>query len=85
VVLNGKTQLALVEKIARPATSVTVPAREGSYLIKAVDKLGNFSSNEAIISNTIVSDFNLLLHKQNPLHLQELKLMFMLMRIILYD
>jgi len=48
----------LVQKIARPATSATVPAREGSYLIKAVDKLGNFSSNEAIISNTIVSDLN---------------------------
>ena len=48
----------LVQKIARPATSVTVPARRGSYLIKAVDKLGNFSSNEAIISNTITSDLN---------------------------
>jgi hypothetical protein len=53
-----QNSVALVAKIARPATSVTVPAREGSYLIKAVDKLGNFSSNEAIISNTIVSDFN---------------------------
>jgi len=48
----------LVQKIARPATSSVVPARQGSYLVKAVDKLGNFSSNEAIISNTIVSDFN---------------------------
>lgn len=53
-----QNSVGLVEKIARPATSVTVPAREGSYLIKAVDKLGNFSSNESIISNTIVSDFN---------------------------
>jgi hypothetical protein len=53
-----QNSVGLVDKIARPATSVTVPAREGSYLIKAVDKLGNFSSNEAIISNTIVSDFN---------------------------
>ena len=53
-----QNSVGLVEKIARPATSVAVPAREGSYLIKAVDKLGNFSSNEAIISNTIVSDFN---------------------------
>jgi hypothetical protein len=53
-----QNSVSLVDKIARPATSVTVPAREGSYLIKAVDKLGNFSSNEAIISNTIVSDFN---------------------------
>ena len=53
-----QNSVGLVDKIARPATSVTVPAREGSYLIKAVDKLGNFSSNEAIISNTIVSNFN---------------------------
>jgi|GEM_PF-1406530 len=48
----------LVNKIARPATSVTVPARTGSFLIKAVDKLGNFSTNEAVIINTIVSDLN---------------------------
>jgi hypothetical protein len=27
--------VSLVEKVARPATSVTVPARVGSYLIKA--------------------------------------------------
>ena len=50
--------VSLVNKIARPATSVTVPARTGSYLIKAVDKLGNFSTNETIISNTIVNDLN---------------------------
>ena len=50
--------VSLVNKIARPATSVTVPARTGSYLIKAVDKLGNFSTNETIISNTIVTDLN---------------------------
>jgi len=45
----------LVSKIARPATSVTVGARVGSYLIKAVDKLGNFSSNETIISTNVAS------------------------------
>ena len=34
------------------STSISVPARAGTYLIKAVDKLGNFSSNAtAIISN----------------------------------
>lgn len=43
------------KKVARPATTVTVPARVGSYLIKAVDKLGNFSANEAIISTTVTS------------------------------
>jgi len=52
--------VALVEKISRPATSISVPARQGTYLIKAVDKLGNFSSNAtAIISNvTSVLNFN---------------------------
>jgi len=52
--------VALVEKISRPATSISVPARQGTYLIKAVDKLGNFSSNAtAIISNvTGVLNFN---------------------------
>ena len=50
----------LVTKVSRPATSVTVPARAGTYLIKAVDKLGNFSSNAtAIISNvTSAENFN---------------------------
>jgi len=52
---DWQNSVALVEKIARPATSVTVPARVGSYLIKAIDKLGNFSSNEAIISTTVTS------------------------------
>ena len=52
--------VALVEKISRPATSISVPARQGTYLIKAVDKLGNFSSNAtAVISNvTSVLNFN---------------------------
>ena len=45
----------IVARISRPATSITVPARTGSYLIKAVDKLGNFSSNEAIITTNITS------------------------------
>ena len=50
----------LVTKVSRPATSITVPARVGTYLIKAVDKLGNFSSNAtAVISNvTSVTNFN---------------------------
>ena len=50
----------LVTKVSRPATSITVPARAGTYLIKAVDKLGNFSSNAtAIISNvTSAENFN---------------------------
>jgi hypothetical protein len=47
--------VSLVEKVARPATSITVPARTGSYLIKAIDKNGNYSSNEAIIATNLTS------------------------------
>ena len=43
----------LVDKVARPATSVTVPARVGSYLIKAKDKIGKESAIEAIISTNL--------------------------------
>jgi hypothetical protein len=52
--------VSLVEKVARPATSITVPARIGSYLIKAIDKNGNYSSNEAVISTNLtnVGNFN---------------------------
>ena len=35
----------LVDKVARPATSVTVASQTGTYLIKAVDKLDNKSVN----------------------------------------
>lgn len=45
----------IVARISRPATSITVPARTGSYLIKAKDKSGNFSPNEAIITTNITS------------------------------
>jgi predicted phage tail protein len=50
----------LVTKLSRPGTSVVVPSRAGTYLIKAVDKSGNFSSNAtAIISNVAsVTNFN---------------------------
>jgi hypothetical protein len=37
----------IVEKIARPANSVTVPAQTGTYFIKAIDKLGNPSADSA--------------------------------------
>ena len=57
---DWQNSVSLVEKVSRPATSITVPARQGTYLLKAVDKLGNFSSNAtAIISNvTSVTGFN---------------------------
>jgi predicted phage tail protein len=52
--------VSLVEKVARPATSVTLPARIGSYLIKAFDKNGNASNNATIIATNIleIGDFN---------------------------
>jgi hypothetical protein len=51
---DWQNSVSLVQKIARPATSVTVPARNGSYLIKSVDKLGNFSSNATIVVTNLV-------------------------------
>ncbi len=57
---DWQNSVSLVEKVSRPATSISVPARSGTYLLKAVDKLGNFSSNAtAIISNvTGIANFN---------------------------
>ena len=49
---DWQNSVNLVSKVSRPATSISVPARAGTYLIKAFDKLGNASSNAtAIISN----------------------------------
>ena len=45
----------LVDRIGRPATSLTLPLLTGSYLIKAQDKLGNQSSNETIVTTNIAS------------------------------
>jgi len=52
--------VSLVEKVSRPGTSISVPARSGTYLIKAFDKLGNASSNAtSVVSNvTAVENFN---------------------------
>ena len=38
----------IIEKIARPATSATVPARSGTFLIRAYDKEGNFSVDPTV-------------------------------------
>jgi hypothetical protein len=49
---DWQNSVNLVSKVSRPATSISVPARAGTYLIKAFDKLNNASSNAtAIISN----------------------------------
>jgi hypothetical protein len=45
----------LVMKVAAPATSITVPALAGSYLIKAVDAGGRESVNEAVVASTIAA------------------------------
>jgi len=64
-----QNSVPLVTKVSRPGTSVVVPAKVGSYLIKAVDKLGNFSANETIISTDIsaIGNFNVITTStQNP-------------------
>ena len=45
----------VVDKVARPANSVVVPARTGTYFIRAFDKLGNGSpipTSTVVITNT---------------------------------
>lgn len=39
------TSNTVIQKVARPATFATVPARSGTFLIKAVDKIGQPSIN----------------------------------------
>ena len=50
-----QNSIEIVNKVARPATNVVAPLKTGSYLIKARDKLGNESNNEAIITTNIAS------------------------------
>jgi len=47
----------LARKVSRPATSVVVPAKTGTYFCKAVDKLGNSSTNAAS-SVAIINNVN---------------------------
>ena len=44
-----RNSLPLVEKVARPATSIVVPYVIGRYFVAAVDKLGNISRNYASV------------------------------------
>ena len=39
----------MVDKVARPATSVSVPARPGTYLTRAVSKTGEESSANSVV------------------------------------
>lgn len=47
-----RNAVTLIDKIPRPANSITVPARTGTYFIKAVDKLGNASINATTVTVT---------------------------------
>jgi hypothetical protein len=45
---GGNSNIA-INRVARPATFATVPARSGTFLIKAYDKAGNPSDNAAFV------------------------------------
>lgn len=53
------TSSTVGKKVARPATSVTVPYRSGSYLIKAVDKFGNYSVNASVVTTNVGDILNM--------------------------
>jgi len=58
-----------VEKVSRPATTVTVPTRPGTYSIRAYDKLGNASVASALIvvpTTALESFTNNLTSTQSP-------------------
>jgi len=64
-----QNSIVLVKKLSRPGTSIVVPAKTGTYLIKAVDKLGNVSINasEVVTQITTIGDFtDLITDNQNP-------------------
>ena len=64
-----QNSVPLVLKVARPATSVSVAAKTGAYLIKARDKLGNPSVNATVVYTAVTSigDFNAVATStQNP-------------------
>lgn len=48
-----------VEKVSRPATSVTIPTRPGTYTIKAYDKTGNASTlySSVVVPSTALDAF----------------------------
>jgi hypothetical protein len=49
----------VIKKISRPANSITLPAKVGTYFIKAVDKLGNPSEAAAsVVVQTNVADLD---------------------------
>ena len=64
-----QNSIVLVKKLSRPGTSIVVPAKTGTYLIKAVDKLGNVSINASSVVTqiTTIGEFtDLLSQTENP-------------------
>ena len=64
---NESTPIAKV--VRRKSNALTINAQVGSYCIKAVDKLGNVSTNasEVVTQITTIGDFtNLITDNQNP-------------------
>ena len=64
-----QNSIVLVKKLSRPGTSIVVPARTGTYLIKAVDKLGNVSINASSVVTqiTTIGEFSdLITQNENP-------------------
>ena len=49
----------LVKKVGRPATSITIQNINGAFLCFAVDKIGNMSTNPAIVYNSTANITNL--------------------------
>jgi len=46
---NWGNSSTIIEKVARPSTAASVPARSGTFLIRAYDKEGNFSENVTFV------------------------------------
>ncbi len=65
-----QNSIVLVKKLSRPGTSIIVPAKTGTYLIKAVDKLGNVSTNASeVVTQITTLNYNftdLIVDNQNP-------------------
>ena len=48
--------ITLIDKVSRPANTITVPAMTGTYFVRAVDKIGLSSAN-ATSNVTLIDDF----------------------------
>ena len=62
--LSGATWIGsqTLTKVSRTSTSATLPAKKGTYLVKHIDKLDNFSINETSITTNITAITGLNFH-----------------------